>query len=205
MTRLIIWLALGTVVEGAVASLLGSGPERIRALLLFPVGFGLLTGGGLAFAAREFGVRPRWLVTGLSCLVVAGGLIVVARSAYGELVALARDRVREDGKLVLGLRLLEDQAATDPAQLKSYLDLRMAVDPQFEDYLMGRVSALGIWRAPWPAVIWGAEVLLATGATGWLVWRITGGDPTPKEGASGTMRVESTEDGSGPVESETSS
>lgn len=205
MTRLIVWLALGAVVVGAVASLLGSGPERIRALLLFPLGFGLLTGGGLAFAAREFGVRPRWMVTVLSCFVVAGGLIIVARSAYRELSAMARDRVREDGTLVLGLRLLEDQAAADPAQLKSYLELRMAVDPRFEDYLMGRVSALGIWQSPWPVVIWGAEVLLATGAAGWLVWRMTGIDATRKAGAPGSEKVESTEVGTGPVESGTSS
>ena len=172
MVRLIVWFLAGAVVAGAVASMLGTGPERIRALLLFPVGFGLLVGSGLAVSAREFGVGPRWVVTMLSCVVVASGLVIVARAAYGELVDLARSRVNEDSRQLFGLQVLEQQAAADPTQLKSYLQQRMALDPRFEDYLMGRVSALGIWRSPWPAVIWIVEVLLATGAAGWLVWRI---------------------------------
>lgn len=172
MARLIVWFLAGTVVAGAVASMLGTGPERIRALLLFPVGFGLLVGGGLAVSAREFGVGPRWVVTMLSCVVVASGLVVVARAAYGELADLARSRVNEDSRQLFGLQVLEQQAAADPSQLKPYLQQRMALDPRFEDYLMGRVSALGIWRSPWPAAIWIVEILLATGAAGWLVWRI---------------------------------
>jgi hypothetical protein len=172
MWRLILWFVLGAVIVGAVSGMLGSGPERIRALVLFPVAFGMLTGAALAFAAWETGIRSRFQVTVLSCVLVSGGLLVVAREAYEELVSLARDRVREDNKRLLGLQLLEDQAARDPAYLKQYLEQRMATRPQFEDYLMGRVSALGIWRSPWPTVCWIVEVLLGTGAAGWLVWRM---------------------------------
>ena len=174
MVRLITWLLIATLVVVAVSSALGAGPERIRALLLFPLAFGALVGSALAISARESGVRSRWLVSVLSCVLVCGGLLVVAREAYGELVALARERVREDSTRLLGLRMLEDQAAGDPTFVKQYLELRMAVEPKFDDYLMGRVSALGIWRSPWPALVWGIEVFLGTVAGGWLSWRIMG-------------------------------
>lgn len=172
MLRLIVWFLLGAVVVGAVSGMLGAGPERIRALLLFPVAFGLLTGAALAFAAWESGIRSRFQVTLLSCLLVSGGLLLVARQAYAELASLARARVREDSQRLVGLRLMKDDAERDPKYLKRYLEQRMATKPQFEDYLMGRVSALGIWRSPWPAVCWIVEVLLGTAAAGWLVWRM---------------------------------
>ena len=33
----------------------------------------------------------------------------------------------------------------------------------FTTFLRDRVSALGTWPAPWPAVFWGAEIILAVG------------------------------------------
>lgn len=176
MPRLIVWFVLGAAVVGALARILGGGPERVRALLLFPLAFGLLAGTGLAFTAREFRIRPVWLVTVLSCLLVGGGLVLVAWEAYRELVVLAQARVREDAMQLWGLRLLEDQQAADPAFRRQFREQRMALDPQFDDYLMGRVSALGIWRPPWPMVIWVSEVLLATAAAGWLVQRVAAPD-----------------------------
>lgn len=174
MVRLFAWFLISTLVVVAVSSALGAGPERIRALLLFPLAFGALVGGGLAFSARETGVRSRWLVTVLSCVLVCGGLLVVAREAYGELVALAHARVQEDSSRLWGLRMLEDQAAGDSTFVKQYLEQRMALAPRFEDYLMGRLSALGIWRSPWPAIVWGIEVLLGTVAGGWMARRMMG-------------------------------
>ncbi len=176
------WLAIG-VVGAALASLaVAHAPAQIRKLVLFPVLFGLGCGWGLGRLAREFRPRPAWAGALLAALLAVGGLVNLAVLSFRQVAAEARRSVQQDPQRLLGLPLLEDQALTDPVWAQRYREEKLKLRPGFGDYLAGRVARFGWWRDPWPAVFWGAELLLAAVAAGGMFVRVSRAGIQPPDG-----------------------
>jgi len=173
MQRALGWFLLCLLGVAAISGLAGHGPARIRLLLLFPVGFGLLVGSASGRLAQSFQVRPAGAAALTAAALTIAGLMNVAWLAYGELAAAARRAVQEDPQRLLALRVLESTDMSDPRNARSYQELRASLEPTFGDYLASRLAGTFGWRAaPWPELVWSGEVLMAAGAAAWATRRL---------------------------------
>lgn len=162
MMRVLVWLAVGVLGVASASALIAAGPERLRPILLMPAAFGALTGYGLRRLAMELRLNRRLLPAILAGLLTIGGLMNVARLSFDQLAAAARRNVAEDPRQLLGLRLLESDLASGGAEArKRYQLARLRLSPAFDDYLTGRLLGFAWLPSPWPAAVWGAELLLA--------------------------------------------
>jgi hypothetical protein len=185
------WLVIGVVGATLVSLAVAHAPAPVRKLVLFPVLFGLACGWGLGRLALEFRLRPSWAGALLAALLVTGGLVNVAVVSFRQVAAEARRSVQQDPQRLLGLPLLEDQARHDPVWAQRYREEKLKLRPGFGDYLAGRVARFGWWRDPWPAVFWGAELLLAALAAGWTFSCVARGadGPLDEEGRAESFPV----------------
>jgi hypothetical protein len=176
MERTVGWFLLVLLAVAATSGLAGHVPARVRLLLLFPVAFGLLVGSAAGYLAAGLELRGTVRTALLSGLLTVAGLANVARIAYGELAAQARRAVKEDPQRLLALRLLEAGDLRDSRIRQRYHELRAAVRPTFGDYLASRFATMFGWESPpWPALIWGCEVLVAGVAAAWTTRRLMSG------------------------------
>jgi hypothetical protein len=176
MQRAIGWFLLCLLGVAATSGLAGHAPARVRLLLLFPLAFGLLVGSAASCLAIGLELRRSIGAALVSALLTIAGLANVARIASGELAAQARRAVQEDPQQLLALRLLESSDMRDPRNLRSYHELRAALQPTFGDYLASRLAGTLGWRpTPWPELAWGCEVLVAGIAAAWTTWRLMSG------------------------------
>lgn len=175
MQRAAVWLVLGLLATAALSGLAGHAPARLRLLLLFPLAFGVLTGSALALLARSLELRSRFVTSLTAALLTIGGLVNVARIAYGELAAQARREVAEDPQRLLALQVLGLPEHQDAEGRRAYHLQRMALQPTFGDYLASRLTGVVGWRpAPWPETVWGLEILAGSAAAAWVAWRMLG-------------------------------
>jgi hypothetical protein len=176
MQRAVGWFLLVLLGVAALSGLAGHAPARVRLLLLFPVAFSLLVGSVAGYLACGLELRRSVGAALVSALLSVAGLVNVARIAYGELAAQARRAVQEDPQQLLALRLLESSDMRNQRNLRSYHELRTALQPTFGDYLASRLAGACGWRpAPWPELAWGSEVLIAGVAAAWMTWRLMSG------------------------------
>lgn len=170
MSRILLWIVIGAAGVAAASALIAQGPERLRPIVLMPVLFGAATGFALGSLAAEWRLpRSKWLAVVAALLAVAG-LVNVARLSFDKLAAAARRNVQEDPQQLIGLQLLQQDLEGD-AGTRPYELSRLRLRPQFQDYLMGRLLGIGWQPRPWPAVIWGIELLIAAGLAGWMMDR----------------------------------
>ena len=159
-----LWLIVGTLAVGTLSILAGLAPPAAKKLVLLPVLFGCASGLVLGFLARELRI-PRggflWSVSAM--ILLAGGLHLMSVS-YRQFHEMAAAAAAANPQDAMALSLMEQAAEHDPEIAASLREHRRQRDPQLEDYLAHRVSPLGTWPAPWPALFASVELLLATAA-----------------------------------------
>lgn len=178
-----LWLACGAVAAAGLSVAAAILPEGLRKLLLLPALLGAGTGFALIWLGGEFPVRSRRL------RIVAAFLLAVAATAHlGWLNSrqFRATREQEAAKDPQQESMLEMVSAgeKDPVNLAKYDAQRRVWHPHFEDYLAHHAKGLGAWAAaaPWPGILWGAELLLAGAVSALLVaWRTS---PAPDHPAT---------------------
>src|SRR5262245_44461820 len=168
MAPFLKWLAATALAIGGASALAGQLSPRVRLLLLFSAGFGLLTGWAAAVLADEFGARRSRSNAAVLCVLTAAGLVNVAWAGYRQTVAAARRISESDSQQMLALRVLEGTMGADPVLQQRFREERARLQPQFQDYLAFRLHQFGTIPAPWPAVAWGAELFFGTIAAAWM-------------------------------------
>lgn len=171
MRNVAVWLLAGAVVVAGLSALIAAAPPRFRLILLTPVGLGLASGWGLGQLADELRVRRSSATAALTVMLTLAGLAHLALAGYRQVAAAARNNVARDPQQLLALRLLESAANDDPALRRRWDEERLRLEPRFRDYLAGRLLSFGWLPAPWPAVIWGAELLSGAAAAAWIFRR----------------------------------
>jgi len=165
------WLAATGLAVWGVSALAGHLPARVRLLLLFAIGFGLLAGWGSGVLADEFGVRRSRRGAAITAALAVAGLANVAVSAYRQSQEDARATIDRDPQQLTALRVLEGAMEDDPELRRRYHEERARLQPSFPGYLSRRLLAFGYVAPPWPAVIWSAEVLSGAAAAAWMFRR----------------------------------
>lgn len=171
MRPFVMWSAATALAVWGLSALAGHLPPRFRLLLLFSIGFGLLTGWIAAELARGCGLRAsRWSAGAMFMLTVAG-LVNQAWTAYRQVEAAARRIVAADSQQLLALQVLKSAIEDDPELRQRYLEERARLQPTFGDYLTERLTSVTRLRSPWPAVVWGLELCLGGAAAAWMFAR----------------------------------
>jgi hypothetical protein len=176
--RAAVWLA-GSIAGVALLVVLSvRSPERIKLLLWFPVAVGCLAGWGLGRLSRELGLGPsRGLTLASACLILFGQLGTALSTYHLRTTELQRQFAKEP------LADFRDQLAKppdDPKEKTAFEEMQRGLERSeeqrrqmlsFRGYLQHRVSLIGKWPSPWPEVLWGSELALATLAGTWLARR----------------------------------
>lgn len=193
LVRWFVMSALGLTVLTLTAA---HAPARIKLIGLFVVGYGLAAGAGLGALARISGVQRRRLIVWLATAFIAAGEVGMAVEAHRLYAAHVQRNVEGDKNVLTMARLFrEGSLPDDPQQRAQYEQMQQTVrkaadlrrreqekQSSFAGYLRHRISPLGSWPDPWPAVFWLAEVLLGTAAGTWIMSRMTrtiGRTPAP--------------------------
>lgn len=158
------WLVATTLAVWGLSTLSGQLPPRIRLLLLFAIGFGLFAGWSAGVIADEFGVRRSWSKTATTAVLAVLGLANVAFAAYRQSQETARETVARDPQQLTALRVLEGAMKDDPTLQRRYQEERARLQPDFGDYLSRRLLVFGYVSSPWPAIVWGAEIIAGAAA-----------------------------------------
>jgi hypothetical protein len=155
---LLAWLLLSVVAVSVLAIAAVHAPARMKLLGLFALLYGLLAGWLLGKAARATSRRLSKLQLVLSFLLIATGQCGVTTESH----RLHRAAVMQQFE--------RSPEAKLPRADKMRQLLREGA--HFSAYLQYRVSRLGAWPEPWPAVFWGFEVLVCGAAGTWLTARL---------------------------------
>ncbi|MGH7128997.1 MAG: hypothetical protein ACREJB_00275 [Planctomycetaceae bacterium] len=158
MMRLLQWLLASSIVVTALAIAAAHVPGRFRLLGLFAVVFGLLCGRALAYLSRMLNLKRSRLVLLIAGLLIAAAEVGMTLESYRQFVA------ENERQLDAELRRQNVPAALLPALRRDFLAERTSLSA----YLTHRVSELGDWPMPWPAVLWSVEALLGVAAGTWL-------------------------------------
>jgi len=177
--RIPAWFLSGAVGVALLAIVAANVPERARLLGLFPIAVGCLAGWGFARIAREIQVPMSRTLLALTWLLVAAGQIGAVVIVYRQRVERLQQNLPKDPLAEATRQLLA--AEPEPGESEEIRahreEIRESVRRSQEArrerlslpmFLRDRVSALGTWPAPWPAVFWAAEIFLAA-STGTFV------------------------------------
>ncbi len=152
------WLLLSVVAVSVLTIAAVHAPARVKLIGLFAVVYGLFAGWLLSKAVRVTTGHLSKLQLVLSFLLIAAGQCTVTVESYRLHKAAVMQRFEWSSEA-------KSPRADEMRQL-----LRQTTS--FSAYLQRRVSPLGVWPAPWPAVFWGVEVLLCGAAGAWLTARL---------------------------------
>ncbi len=180
------WLAVG--VAGVGLLFVGSVhlPDTIKVPGLFPVGLAAIAGYGLGFLATSTGLRPTMTVAIVAWLAIAGGEVLSTCKTNTDRVAYLRtlpqyqdapDHTIENIKRSLATEpeVMTDTERRNRQELRDDIERGEAKQREmlsrltFKGFLKERLpKAWGKWNDPWPAVLWGAEILIGSTLGAWL-------------------------------------
>jgi len=150
-------------------------PETIKIPGLFTIGVGLLAGWGLGRWGIAQKIAPTVLVAIVAGLAIVAGDALATLKAYRDWVAYEENPKWDSNNPFVEMTresLGEEirQARLQRLTLSRFLASRVR--------WRGRIVK---WPTPWPAVLWGAEALLAGSLGGWLALKtLRGGTPAPQ-------------------------
>lgn len=189
-----VWLIGSAVGIGLLAAAATHLPVQIRKPLLLPLAFGAVSGWASGrFAHGLQAARPA-VVAVLTGLLVAGGIILIARQIHlaqsAEVrQAIAKRGLEKDPLVEKFERFLADAPEKETADerrqreemRKEVEDSRRRREDQtarerelltFSGYLRQRVPrAWGEWSAPWPIAFWVVELIAGASMGAWLAGR----------------------------------
>jgi hypothetical protein len=180
---------VGALVLTGLAIIAAHAPPRVRLLGLFPVAHGLIAGWLLTQVAAGVRRQTSRGATLLATALIAASLLgttfeshrMFAAKVRAQFTAAATDLL--DGKWLSQLsagatakeRAEFERVKQDLAKARRDRRRLLSDRSSFRDYLGHRVLALGVWRSPWPQLLWACEILLATTA-GTFLFHKGGGD-----------------------------
>ena len=187
---LVGWLTVGIAGVGLlfVASVHFLNAPKVPGLFL---GLGAVAGVGLGFWGKVMSIQPTWAIAIAAWLAISGGEVLSTVKENHDRVAYLRTRpenqdspadpITEGLKRALEVEpaVLTDQQRRQQMRSASILEAgesrrreRLAKVQEkltFYGFLHERIpEAWGKWRHPWPAVFWGAEVVLGSTLGAWL-------------------------------------
>lgn len=160
--RKVFWLASGVVAVLALSVAASFSPAEMKRLFVFPMVFGAIGGYVLGWLAGEFDLHPRrGLTVACAALVLLGG-VNLGWVSYRRFAEAQARWVREHPDEAAVMRMVQRLSEFDLELASGMVSRRPLLDPTFLDYLEHRTHGLGALRRPWPAVIWGGELILAS-------------------------------------------
>lgn len=173
--NVIVWVATGSVGLLVLGFLAAHVHSRVKLLGVFALAFGFLGGWLLGELGRRLAIPKRWWVLVLATLPLAlgyGSLLWESHRHYG--IQLRKAYAVNPAALLMKSPTLtgnpaDSAALLDPIREERELALRR--ETGYPRYLQQRISMLGTWKTPWPAVFWAVESLLGTLAGVWLFGR----------------------------------
>ena len=157
-------------------------PSRIKLLGLFAVGYGLLSGLWIGRLLQAIHVNCVKTAAVLAVLMVAVGMVGMTFESYRlYAVAIARQYAIDPNALLAGKSAIVGDLESQAHIQKLFQESRqqrlemLAEMTSFSAYLRNRTagphtSANG-WPHPWPWVLFVGEVLLASVAGAWFIFR----------------------------------
>lgn len=180
------WLVVG--IAGVGLLFVGSVhlPDTIKVPGLFPVILALIAGFGLGFLGNSMQIRPAATIAVLAWMTIAGGEVVSTVKTNRDRVSYLRT-LREwqdlSGNSIEEAfrRALEEPSSRTEESKKRDQETREQLEfgetyrkerlsrLTFYGFLKERIpKAWGKWSYPWPAVLWGAEVVIGSTLGAWL-------------------------------------
>ncbi len=170
-------------------------PQEWKILGLYPVVLGALAGWGLGQWAAVRKLRASSLFIGLTWMLILGGEVLAAVQTHRAGIKSDRSEMKPEhldrDMLTEGMReyfaseppdLTEEERGQwrkdrddfdrGEERLREEIEARR-VHRSFYGYLANRIpeKKWGKWSSPWPALFWGAEVLLGSTVGSWLAYR----------------------------------
>jgi hypothetical protein len=195
VTNVAVWLALGTVGVAIFFTASVHTPLEWKVLGVYPVVLGALAGWGLGQWAAVRKLRASALIIGLVWLLIVAGEVLAAAQTYRARIKperselkpeqlLDRDMVNEAERQYFSsepeglseegrVRWREARESFERGeQRRREATEARRLHRSFYGYLANRIpeKKWGQWSYPWPAVFWGAEVLLGSTLGAWLAF-----------------------------------
>jgi len=195
LADLVVWFVIGSIAVALLFSASVHLPQRVKLPGLSGVVLGILAGWGLGWWAAAKNLQRPVLVVILTCGMIAAGEVLAAVETHRlglkpEKSGAKPEQIQRD-MVTEGMRQYYAQEPGDltekelarwregrdffergEQQLK---EARKAarLHRSFYGYLANRVDqkTWGKWDYPWPAVFWGAEIVLGSTAGAWLAFR----------------------------------
>lgn len=162
LRRTACWLVAGIAAIFVLSVAASFAPAEMKRLFVFPMVFGAIGGYVLGWLAGEFELHPRrGLIVACAALVLLGG-VNLGWVSYRRFAEVQARWVREHPDEAATMRMVQRLSEFDPELADGFESRRPLLDPTFLDYLEHRTKGLGRLRRPWPAVIWGGELILAS-------------------------------------------
>lgn len=188
------WLVMSVVAVAALSLTGAYVPARIKLLGLFAPACGLLAGWIVGQLARQNSAKNRRLVSAVSLVLLASGLVGMTIETHRRRAVQIRYQYGADPKTAMLLHVMQNdslvphdddstrgqQRMQDTFQLAAQQRKRRLEElTSLNGYLKHRVSPLGEWPFPWPAVFWAGEVFAGSIAGAWLAGRLASSKLSP--------------------------
>ncbi|MBS0202529.1 MAG: hypothetical protein JSS49_06475 [Planctomycetes bacterium] len=191
----------GTLIAAAGLGIVAAqAPDRIRLLVLFALGFGLLLGWLAARMSALLNVPRNRTRLGILAVATLGGLVLTLCQTVALLpTSQPSTKIHPIAALVETQQQRSAEPASDsepqvilepidpakvpppPASMAQFQKLRQKSEPQFstriQTYLHNRI-ARGTWPQPWPELFWAGEVVLGMTGAVWMASRCRWGSAT---------------------------
>jgi hypothetical protein len=182
----LLWIAPSVAAAALLFSMAAYAPVEVKKIGLYGLALGALAGFGLGRWALYRQIRRPTLVCATAFLLVALGQILSAVQACELRNRALRDHINPQAlapnPIDDAVRQLIENPPEEPqspeearerevlkADYLRGLERKERYKPTFMGYLTNRIPPVwGTWTAPWPAIFWVAEVLLATTCGAWV-------------------------------------
>lgn len=176
----VAWLALGAAGVTLLAIIAAHAPERIKLFGLFPAAVGCLAGWGLGRLARELHVPLSRVLIALAWCLVAGGQIAGSGLAHRRWAERIGKTIQTDPLSEFSRQILATEGADDDPETRALREQLRENHRRGEQLRRERIgfprflrdrlskSILENLPDPFPALLWGGEVLLAATAGAWV-------------------------------------
>ncbi len=180
--RFYLWLTASVLGVTVLTLVCVQAPSRIKLLGLFAVGYGLLAGLWIGRLLRETRVDCVKTAAVLAVVIVAVGMVGMAVESHRlYAAAIARQYAIDPNTLLAGKTAIVGGLESPAHFEKIFQESRqqrlemLAEMTSFSAYLRNRTagphtSAMG-WPHPWPWALFVGEVLLASVAGAWFIFR----------------------------------
>lgn len=171
-------------------------PPRVKLLGLFAIVVGLFAGVMLRFLMQIWNLPPHRLRTAVATVLILTVQVGMGVGAWYRQAAIL-DEQNESHPILQQLeaeklKLVQHDAEGEPDESEERQKTLQSIDEferslredlererSFGRYLQKRLSAVGVFDPPWPAVFWIAEVLAGTCAGVWTFRRTAKQDKGP--------------------------